>query len=265
MGVFEWVYLIAVVPISWIFISRLQRGFIIFTTLENYIVVKLIVCVLLGMFIAPACVLYSLVKADASSRKKILAGVAIFFAIWVGAYYYDENQATSKAKIAAQVNKNGVSNAAKQAIPTATQQEKAPTTSGTSGMNDHEFGIGGVQLGSNINDINNIGRAISKEKTQDGILYKFASMEITTDERGMVLNITTDNVQVPTLRGIHKGSTLNDVVKVYGANFRKTSYGNLDLYEYDQTTSNATKKILRLAVDQKTNLVSYVGSRLAVK
>lgn len=58
---------------------------------------------------------------------------------------------------------------------------------------------------------------------------------------------------------------MNEVIKKYGPDFHKTTYNNLDLYGYEMSDGNHTKNILRFIVDQKTNTVSYIGSRVVAE
>jgi hypothetical protein len=78
----------------------------------------------------------------------------------------------------------------------------------------------------------------------------------------VITNITSDNIQIFTARGIHPTSPVNEVIRKYGPDFHKTTYNNLDLYEYEIQNGNHTKNVLRFAVDQGTNNVSYIGSRV---
>lgn len=52
------IYVMLSVPFGWMFLSKLQKGFIFFTTLQNYFVVKAILSVLIGWAVTPFYLVY---------------------------------------------------------------------------------------------------------------------------------------------------------------------------------------------------------------
>jgi hypothetical protein len=56
------IYFILSIPLGWMTISKLQRGFIIFTTIERYFFSKLVFSIFLGWIVAPFYILWYLYK-----------------------------------------------------------------------------------------------------------------------------------------------------------------------------------------------------------
>lgn len=59
------------IPFGWIFISKLQRNYVIFTSISNYIIVKLILATVTGGFVAPFYIISFIFKVF--FRKKVKA------------------------------------------------------------------------------------------------------------------------------------------------------------------------------------------------
>lgn len=52
------IYAFISIPFGWMFLSKLQEGFVIFTTISNYIVMKFILSLLIGPFVTPFYLIY---------------------------------------------------------------------------------------------------------------------------------------------------------------------------------------------------------------
>lgn len=63
-------YMIVSIPIGWMFLSRLQSGFVIFASMERYFFMKLILSAMIDWLIAPFFVGYLIVKAVLGRKKK---------------------------------------------------------------------------------------------------------------------------------------------------------------------------------------------------
>ena len=66
------IYGILSIPFGWIFISKIQRNFVIFTTIGNYVIVKLIFATFTGWLVTPFYVLgfiYRIFTCNKSNRK----------------------------------------------------------------------------------------------------------------------------------------------------------------------------------------------------
>lgn len=64
------VYLLLSIPFGWAAVSRLQKGFIIFTTIDKYIVYKIMFSLFLGWIVAPFYILWFIFKIFKRSKKE---------------------------------------------------------------------------------------------------------------------------------------------------------------------------------------------------
>lgn len=67
------VFVAVTVPFGWMFLSMLQKNFIIFTSIEKYIVSKFILSLFIGWAVAPFYIIYwifKFMKFNKSSMKK---------------------------------------------------------------------------------------------------------------------------------------------------------------------------------------------------
>ena len=82
---------------------------------------------------------------------------------------------------------------------------------------------GGISIGDSSNDVlHKLGQPSSMEKVSGIDIYKFPAMAIRfSDDHKVssILNNEGNNINTP--RGIHIGSSLNDVIKTYGNNYEK--------------------------------------------
>lgn len=64
------IYAIVSIPFGWMAISRLQRGFVFFTTFDRYFITKLTAALFIGWIVMPGYIIYYLVKAFGGTRQK---------------------------------------------------------------------------------------------------------------------------------------------------------------------------------------------------
>lgn len=55
-------YFLLTIPFGWAAISKLQKGFIIFTTIDRYLIAKLTVSLFIGWIVAPIYILIFVFK-----------------------------------------------------------------------------------------------------------------------------------------------------------------------------------------------------------
>ena len=124
--------------------------------------------------------------------------------------------------------------------------------------------LGGVNLGDSIELTNrNLGEAI-KKTTKEGnkLRYEYPTMDVAFDY-GKVIGIAADDKNVKTTKGLHAGSSLQDVWNNYGKDYMLSNYDNLDLYEYEYKDKSGKDYILRFAVQQGSGVVKYISIRYA--
>lgn len=124
--------------------------------------------------------------------------------------------------------------------------------------------LGNVTLGDTLADTERkLGEATKKEVRETNKLrYAYPAMDVAYDY-GKVVGMAADDSNVATPKGIHTGSSLQDVFNSYGSNYMLSTYNDLDLYEYKFEDENGSPYILRFAVKQGTDRVNYISIRYA--
>jgi|GEM_PF-3999775 len=105
--------------------------------------------------------------------------------------------------------------------------------------------------------IRRLGEPKNKMQVQDGLSHDYGDIEIIVNSKDKIANIITDNKKFSTRRWVRPGDTLKTVKKRYGENAIVSSFGEDDLYEYPCEFGSEPKHILRFAVKQGTDEVSY--------
>ena len=126
-----------------------------------------------------------------------------------------------------------------------------------------DLSLGGLDLGDDTSAISEAETtAEKKDPHQEGSMLRhyYENMEI-VEENGKITALVSQNDSVSTKRGIHQGSTLDEVEKAYGTDtFSKSDDGEgRTLYEYKFTGLDSRIGLLRFAV--KDNKVDYISVR----
>ncbi len=144
--------------------------------------------------------------------------------------------------------------------PAKTEQKMAPGSPIT--YEDLKLGDTEVGVGPDVLKQKN-GNPISQKSADKGATYfKYGHIEANV-KNGVADMIATSDTSLSTPRGIHQGSTLQDVTTAYGPNYMKTDYQDLILYEYNASSRDGHAAILRFAVKKSDNTVSYIAIRFA--
>lgn len=126
-----------------------------------------------------------------------------------------------------------------------------------------DFSLKDIKLGDSINSVvQKLGEPKSKKQKQDGLSNDYGDIEVIINPQNTVINILTDQNAVSTRRGIHPGSSLDDVKQAYGTSYNKIDLGDLELYEYSFAPKSQNSHILRFAVNKSSNTVGYIGCRI---
>ncbi|MBO6202298.1 MAG: hypothetical protein J6O13_02085 [Selenomonas sp.] len=122
--------------------------------------------------------------------------------------------------------------------------------------------LGNVKLGYSLAEAeSSLGSPSKKTVKEKGKLrYEYPLMDVAYDY-GAVVGMATDDASVTTPKGIHAGSSLQEVMNKYGSDYMLSTYDNLDLYEYEFTDDNQKTYLLRFAVRQGTGNVKYISIR----
>ena len=122
--------------------------------------------------------------------------------------------------------------------------------------------LGNVKLGDSLALAEKtLGEPTKKTEKEAGKLrYVYPLMDVAYDF-GEVTGMAADDASVTTPMGLHAGSSLQEVLNVYGAGYMLSTYGDLDLYEYKYKDENQRAYLLRFAVKQNSGVVNYISIR----
>lgn len=122
--------------------------------------------------------------------------------------------------------------------------------------------LGNVKLGDSPAEAErSLGNPTKKTVKEEGKLrYEYPLMDVAYDY-GAVIGMAADDASVSTPKGIHAGSSVQEVLNTYGSDYMLSTYDNLDLYEYKFTDDNQRPYLLRFAVKQGTGNVKYISIR----
>ncbi len=120
------------------------------------------------------------------------------------------------------------------------------------------------KLGMTIKQMHAIMGKENSRKTVDGITYYYYYPGIKVASEGNRIDfIQSSDMRVVTSRHISPGDRIEDVLDIYGDNPMKSTYDNLDLYEYKTKDQAGRAGILRFAVDKKNKWIDYISVRIA--
>ncbi|WP_037353223.1 hypothetical protein [Selenomonas sp. FC4001] len=125
-----------------------------------------------------------------------------------------------------------------------------------------DLSLGGVDLDISLDDLHSkLGKEKSHENGKEGhVFYFYDGMKVGT-KGGVVTSFVSDGAACSTKRGIHEGSTLQEVIDAYGSDAMKTNYEGLVLYEYNFKSLTGNDGILRFAINGQ-NKVDYISVRI---
>lgn len=134
------------------------------------------------------------------------------------------------------------------------ESKKAPTA-------QSDLSLGGVDLGNTVDQMHNIlGQEDNTKQKGNYMFYNYASIQVGVKD-GKVDALVSEDTSVETKRGIHQGSTVQDVFDKYGKNYTQSTYDGLTLYEYIFPSIDGRDGILRFAINSN-NQVQYISVRI---
>lgn len=151
----------------------------------------------------------------------------------------------------------------------AHQQQKAIPAKGNAVSSqpvktaDSELSLNGVYLGQSWDDAKDgLGRELSTSDSKDGAVHhKFTDMDVVVKDDKVIM-LTSSSPAAQSKRGIHQGSSWDDVVNAYGDEYQSSEYGAQIHYEYAFKTEEGQPGILRFAVSKNSQTVEYISVRL---
>lgn len=128
---------------------------------------------------------------------------------------------------------------------------------------DSELSLNGVYLGQSWDEAkDNLGRELSTSDSKDGAVHhKFTDMDVVVKDNKVIM-LTSSSPAAQSKRGIHQGSSFDDVVNAYGDDYQASEYGAQIHYEYTFKTDDGKPGILRFAVGKNSQTVEYISVRL---
>ncbi len=126
-----------------------------------------------------------------------------------------------------------------------------------------DLSLGKLTIGDDMEKVRAIlGNPKSSRLNEYGsTVYKFDAMEVVFQQDNKVIALVSESETALTPRGIHDGSTAEEVFAAYGNNYNQSSYGGLKLYEYNVTSKDGRSCILRFAVRENDSIVDYISMR----
>ena len=131
-------------------------------------------------------------------------------------------------------------------------------------LNAQDLSLGNIKIHDSEDKVQSmLGNPVSSSNDNDSkrLRLKFKDMEVVLRE-GQVTALVSLSSAVTTPRGIHEGSSAQEVFDKYGTNFEKSSYGDETLYEYPIDSSEGKPCYLRFAVKNSNNEIAYISIRL---
>jgi uncharacterized membrane protein YhaH (DUF805 family) len=102
-----------------------------------------------------------------------------------------------------------------------------------------ELSLGNISIGDDLVTIHQlIGKEKAMKEQGNGVkIFEYDSIRIWL-ENGVVTDVGSYNANAKTIRGIHIGSTLQDVLSAYGDKYSKSENDNLIIYDYYMVSEN---------------------------
>lgn len=131
-------------------------------------------------------------------------------------------------------------------------------------LNAKDLSLGELTIDDRAEKVmSKMGKPISKSTDSDGgSRLKFNEAEVVI-RNGKISALVSYSPALKTPRGIHEGSSVQEVLEKYGTGCMKTSFGEQTLYEYSVTSADGTPCLLRFAINNSNGKVDYISERFA--
>lgn len=108
---------------------------------------------------------------------------------------------------------------------------------------DSELSLNGVYLDQSWDEAKDgLGRELSTSDSKDGAVHhKFTDMDVVVKDDKVIM-LTSSSPAAQSKRGIHQGSSLDDVVNAYGDDYQASEYGAQIHYEYTFKTDDGKQE-----------------------
>lgn len=127
---------------------------------------------------------------------------------------------------------------------------------------DTDIAFGGLQIGDSFNKVTELKGRPYKQTVISGQKHLFFDgLEVVINPSNTVQAIWSDGQRYQTNRGIHEGSSRQEVFSAYGSNYKTEGFEKLLLHEYDVVDRNNRAVVLRFAINGE-NRVEYISLRI---
>ena len=135
-----------------------------------------------------------------------------------------------------------------------------PTIQGA--LNEKDLSLGELTIDDRADKVaSKLGQALSTTTDSDGgSRLKFKDAEVVI-RNGKISALVSLSPAFKTPRGIHEGSSVQDVLDKYGTGCMKTAFGEQTLYEYAVTSADGHPCLLRFAINNSNGKVDYISQR----
>ena len=143
-----------------------------------------------------------------------------------------------------------------------TPVDNTPTVTSTGKLNAQDLSLGDLSIDDRAGKVQSVlGNPLSvKNENDGGKRLKYKDIEVFV-KNGKVFTLISLSPKYKTPRGIHEGSSLQEVIDNYGKDFKKTSHENQILYEYMIQSADGQKCYLRFAINSNGK-VAYISERV---
>ena len=130
-------------------------------------------------------------------------------------------------------------------------------------LNASDLSMGGLTIGDSADKVYKVlGQPkTTRQGTQGRIHLDYEDIEVILYQ-GKIFTMISQTPEFSTPRGIREGSTLEDVFKKYGNDYKLSYYENDALYEYFINSVDGTPCLLRFAVHDSDVKVYYISIRV---
>ena len=140
---------------------------------------------------------------------------------------------------------------------------KIVTAEDTSYLNARtDLSLNGIDLGISVAEAQSkLGQPVKVEHLDNHDRQYYSDGFYISVANNKVTALVTKDPKFKTRRGLHVGSTYDEIIDKYGTNSADMTVDNLTLHEYPFTAINGENALLRFAVDS-SNRVDYISIRV---
>lgn len=210
---------------------------------------------------------YKNLSTEAGTQKRLILVLLYFFLCMFISYVAMSN--TAQRSPVAQESVVSAKNQPATAIePTRNEEPVAPPTKVVSAEDTSyldartDLSLNGIDLGISLAEAQSkLGQPVKVEHLDNHDRQYYSDGFYISVANNKVTAFVTKDPKFKTRRGLHVGSTYDEIIDKYGTNSADMTVDNLTLHEYPFTAINGENALLRFAVDS-SNRVDYISIRV---